>query len=57
MFVERREDDIAVALQVMIDRPPEETREQWIARRSRELGVTTAIVGPTSRPANGRDHP
>jgi hypothetical protein len=23
-----------------IDRPPEETREQWLARRARELGVS-----------------
>jgi hypothetical protein len=32
-----------------IDRPPEETREQWLARRARELGVSTPI-----QPANGR---
>jgi hypothetical protein len=25
-----------------IDRPPEETREQWLARRARELGVSTS---------------
>src|SRR5215813_4027620 len=33
-----------------IDRPPEETREQWLARRYRELGVTTTAL----LPGNGR---
>ena len=28
-----------------IDRPPDETREQWLARRSRELGLGASIQG------------
>jgi hypothetical protein len=37
-----------------IDAPPAETREEWFARRYRELGVSPPVVaGPT----NGRDHP
>jgi hypothetical protein len=40
--------DNPMVLKVMVDRPPEETREQWLARRSRELGVTTALVVPQS---------
>jgi hypothetical protein len=28
-----------------IDRPPEETREQWLARRARELGLGAPIDG------------
>lgn len=40
-----------------IDRPPDETREEWIARRKRELtGVTSPIVGTPTRTANGRNH-
>jgi hypothetical protein len=37
-----------------IDRPPNETREEWLARRARELGtdaVASAAVGATARPA------
>lgn len=35
-----------------IDAPPDETREQWIARQYRELGINPpAATGP----ANGRD--
>ena len=51
MFVERREKDVTVAVCAAIDRPPEETREQWLARRSRELGIitTTALVAGNGR--------
>jgi hypothetical protein len=28
-----------LVLGVMVDRPPQETREQWLARRYRELGI------------------
>src|SRR5262245_27187680 len=53
MFVERREEDGALAVRMTVDVPPHETREQWLARRSRELGVlTTAAVVP----GNGRDN-
>ena len=36
--------EIAATLRLerTIDRPPDETREQWLARRSRELGRGTA---------------
>lgn len=29
----------------MIDRPPAETREEWVARRQRELAVARAAIG------------
>lgn len=45
----------AVAMTVTVDRPPDETREQWIERRAREIGAGAA-VGATARPPNGRDH-
>lgn len=38
-----------------VDRPPNETREEWIARRKRILATDTAM-GAAARPANGRDH-
>jgi 3-methyladenine DNA glycosylase Mpg len=38
MFVERTQNDTTVTLRDAIDRPPQETREQWLARRARELG-------------------
>lgn len=39
MFVERTESDVTV--RDAIDRPPAETREQWIARRRQELNGAT----------------
>lgn len=33
----------------MIDRPPDETREQWVARREKEMG---RALGATAGPAN-----
>ena len=39
MFVGRREDDLAMTLRVAIDAPPDETREQWLARTARERGL------------------
>ena len=33
-------------LMATIDRPPEETREQWLARRHRDLGLTSDPVSP-----------
>lgn len=38
-----------------VDKPPSETREEWLARRARELGGGAA-VGAAARPANGRHH-
>ena len=29
----------------VVDRPPRETREQWIARKANELGVTPTSLG------------
>ena len=53
-------EDNPVVMRVAIDRPPQETREQWLARRSRELGVTAAAATTTlvtaTRVANGRDN-
>jgi hypothetical protein len=39
-----------------IDRPPEEPREEWMARRHRELGIGPASVGAAAGATNGRDH-
>ena len=44
------------ALRVTVDRPPDETREQWLARTARERGLPApAIVGAAARSANGGD--
>jgi hypothetical protein len=44
-------------LTVAIDAPPDETREQWLARTARERVINRpAIVGPTARATNGRDN-
>ena len=48
-------EDSPPMLKVMVDRPPEETREQWLARRSRELGIDCTALITTTPPANGRD--
>lgn len=47
MFVERTESN--VTLNNAIDRPPQETREQWIARRTKEL---SSAMGPTAGTAD-----
>jgi hypothetical protein len=39
---------------VTVDRPPEETREQWLARRGQELAANTAVGAAAT--VNGRDH-
>jgi hypothetical protein len=44
-----------ITMAVTVDRPPDETREQWIARRARELGGA-AVMGAAAGAANGRDH-
>jgi hypothetical protein len=38
-----------------VDRPPAETREEWLERRKRELAANTA-VGSAAGSANGRHH-
>jgi hypothetical protein len=59
MFKEKQpgDEDHAITLRV-IDAPPRETREQWLARRSKELGVAppALIPGPPTRPTNERDN-
>jgi hypothetical protein len=43
MFTGRREDEVSV-LHMTTDRPPEETREQWLARISRERGLPAPTI-------------
>ena len=43
-----------MTLKVMVDRPPVETREQWLARRAGELGTSTLMV-TAAEVANQRD--
>ena len=43
-------------LRMTIDAPPDETREQWLARTARERGITRAIVGPATQATNERDN-
>jgi hypothetical protein len=45
------EAESSLVLGVTIDRPPDETREQWLARTARERGLSLPVVGT----ANGRD--
>ena len=47
----------SLAIGQAIDAPPPETREEWIARRRRELANgASAVVGAATRSTNGRDH-
>lgn len=45
----------SLAVKDTVDRPPDETREEWLARRKREL-ANGAAVGSATRTANGRNH-
>ena len=49
------DDENPLVLRVTVDGPPDETREQWLARTARERGITPAIVGFPTRTANERD--
>jgi hypothetical protein len=50
------DEDKPQVLGVTIDRPPDETREQWLARTARERGLPApAIVGAAVGSANGGD--
>jgi hypothetical protein len=50
------DEDNPLVLHATIDRPPDETREQWLARTARERGLLApAIVGPASGGANEHD--
>ena len=42
-------------LRMTIDAPPDETREQWLARTARERGLPAAIVGAAVGSVNGGD--
>jgi hypothetical protein len=58
MFAQRlpRDEDNPQMLRVMIDAPPDETREQWLARTARERGLPApAIVGAAVGSAKGGD--
>lgn len=48
MFVERTQSDVTI--HDAIDRPPQETREQWLARREKEL--TGGALGTTAGTAD-----
>lgn len=41
-----------IQIATTIDRPPSETREQWIARRQRELDQTRFLLGATAGTAD-----
>jgi hypothetical protein len=57
VFGEKITNEVTGSLTVRetVDKPPTETREEWIARRARELGVNSA-VGATAGTTNGRHH-
>lgn len=46
MFAQRPpgDEEYPLVLRAMADRPPDETREQWLARRQRELGIAPTLV-------------
>lgn len=52
MFVDRTETTANVTVSNAVDRPERETREQWIARRARELGVDARLLGATTGTAD-----
>lgn len=52
MFVERTENNTNLVVRDAVDRPERETREQWIARRSKELGIDPRIMGATAGAAD-----
>ena len=58
MFARKQpsDEDNPLTLRVTIDAPPDETREQWLARTARERGLPApAIVGAAVGSANGGD--
>jgi hypothetical protein len=48
------DEDNPLVLRGMVDRPPDKTREQWLAQRARELGTSTLTV-TAAGVANERD--
>ena len=52
MFVERTENNTNLVVRDAVDRPERETREQWIVRRSKELGIDPRLMGATAGAAD-----
>jgi phage terminase small subunit len=52
MFVERTENNTNLVVRDAVDRPERETREQWIARRSKELGIDPRLMGAAAGAAD-----
>lgn len=52
MFVERTENNTNLIVRDAVDRPERETREQWIARRSKELGIDARVLGASAGAAD-----
>lgn len=52
MFVERTENNTNLVVRDAVDRPERETREQWIARRSKELGIDPRLMGASAGAAD-----
>lgn len=52
MFVDRTETTANVTVNNAVDRPERETREQWIARRAKELGVDARLLGSATGSAD-----
>lgn len=52
MFVERSENNTNLVVRDAVDRPERETREQWIVRRSKELGIDPRLMGATAGAAD-----
>lgn len=48
--VQHTQNDTTLTLRDAIDRPPHETREQWLARRQKELGI--GALGTTAGTAD-----
>lgn len=48
MFIERTENNTNMVITEMIDRPPQETREEWIARRNKELDRALGTAAGTA---------
>ena len=49
------EEENVLVRRVAVDRPPDETREQWLARTARERGLSPAVVGPATGSKNECD--
>jgi len=52
MFIERTESNTNLVVRDAVDRPERETREQWIVRRSKELGIDPRLMGATAGAAD-----